>query len=175
MRFVSILQAAALFLPAIASAQTEASVSWPVTPGARVRILSPLLGERKEIGTVVTTGPDTLFFRQSAQGETRALTTAMITAIDVASGKRTRKMKGAIVGFLAGTVLGGILGSAVGKEAENCDYCFNPSTRAEFTLIFAGLGGALGAGVGTLVGMRQAEIWVPVAIPPATRFPRDED
>jgi outer membrane lipoprotein SlyB len=79
-------------------------------------------------------------------------------------------MKGAVVGFLAGAALGGIVGNVVGKEAENCDYCFNPSSRGELTLIVAGLGGALGAGVGAVVGRRQTDIWVPVAIPPAVRI-----
>jgi hypothetical protein len=170
MRIVSVLLTVAVFVPAASGAQTDATVSWPVPNGARVRILSPSLGDKKEIATVVRTAPDTLFFRQSPQGDTRALSTAMITAIDVADGKRSRKMKGAVVGFLAGAALGGIVGNVVGKEAENCDYCFNPSSRGELTLIVAGLGGALGAGVGAVVGRRQTDIWVPVAIPPAVRI-----
>jgi hypothetical protein len=170
MRFVPILQAAALLVPAISGAQTQASVVWPVASGARVRILSPVLGDKKEIGTAVTATPDTLFFRQSAQGETRVLSTAMIAGIDVSAGKRSSKMKGALVGFLAGAALGGIVGNVVGKEAENCDYCFNPSSRAELTMIVAGLGGALGAGVGAVVGMRQTDIWLPVAIPRSARL-----
>jgi len=46
MRFVSMLYAITLGAPALASAQTPGNPEWPVQAGSRVRILSPVFGDR---------------------------------------------------------------------------------------------------------------------------------
>ena len=61
MRFFPMVCAAVLAVPVLSAAQAADPVAdWPLTPGLRVRVLSPALGGRPETGNVVSATADTL-------------------------------------------------------------------------------------------------------------------
>jgi hypothetical protein len=164
MRFISMLQAFSLMAPVLSGAQAVTTSDWPPASGSRVRILSPALGDKKQSGTVISTTPDTLFFRQSAQAPVRALSTSQIARMDIARGTHTRGKRGALIGFLLGAGAGAAIAAATYKPCE----CFAVDFgRGGDAAIGAVLGGVLGGVTGGIVGMRQADTWVPLNVPRA--------
>ena len=163
MRFIRILCSAALVAPTFAAAQAGPIPEWPITPGSRVRILSPILGDQKQTGWVVSTTSDTLVFLPAKQSTSTAIGTLNIVAIDVAHGTHTQKLQDALVGLLVGAGGGAILGYATYKRPKPCDYCL-VFGRGFATAIAGGVGGILGTFVGVLFGSRQGDTWVPVAV-----------
>jgi hypothetical protein len=165
MRFVWILCSAALVAPTVSAAQAGPVLDWPIVPGSRVRILSPVLGDQKETGSVVSATSDTLVFRPATLSTAFPIATPNIVGIEVARGTHSRKVKGALLGFLAGAGAGAIIGYASYKRpACSGGFCldFGPGFDAALA---SGLGGILGTVAGTIVGARQTDTWVPVAIP----------
>jgi hypothetical protein len=173
MRYVSMLYAITLAAPALSSAQTPANPEWPIQAGSRVRILSPVLGDKRQTVTVISSTPDALVFRQSVQAAPQTLSSAAITRMEVSTGTRAHKMKSALIGLAVGAAAGGILGYATyqrptcknpNNQIVGClAIDFGPSGDAAFA---AGAGGVLGAIVGALIGSRQTDTWVPVTMPP---------
>lgn len=164
MRFVWILCSAALVAPTLSAAQAGPILDWPIAPGSRVRILSPVLGDQKETGSVVSATSDTLVFRPVKLSTGFAIATPNIVGIEVARGTHSRKLKGALLGFLAGAGAGAIVGYATYKPTPCNGFCidFGPGFDAALA---GGLGGILGIVAGTIFGARQTDTWVPVAVP----------
>ncbi|GAC1454303.1 MAG: hypothetical protein PVSMB1_03310 [Gemmatimonadaceae bacterium] len=102
MRLVRILCSAAILAPTLSAAQTTLIPEWPIAAGSRVRILSPVLGDQKETGSVVSATPDTLVFRPAKQSTATAIGTPNIVGIKVARGTHSQRLKGAPAGLLAG-------------------------------------------------------------------------
>ena len=151
-----------LFLiPAIASAQWPAS--WPLDSGSKVRILSPVVGDQFQIGTLISTRADTVLFRPAGNLTPFTVTTSHIVKLDVARGSHQQKAKGALIGLLAGAAGGALFGIAAYPNPCT-DFCF--LNRGETAAIMGGLGGVAGALIGALVGgFVLADTWVPVAVP----------
>jgi hypothetical protein len=168
MRFITMVCAAALLVPALVAAQEAASVpDWPLTPGLRVRVLSPELSWRPKIGSVVSSTSDTLVFAPAKESFTTALSTPKIARIEVAQGMHTRKLQGAILGFLAGAGAGLVIGSATYKPPK-CDpnvWCMDMFGEAGNTMVGAVLGGLLGTITGVMIGSRESDNWVQVQLP----------
>ena len=162
MRFILILQALSLVVPVGSGAQTAAPSGWPPAPGSRARILSPVLGEKKQSGVVMSATQDTLFFRQSGASGDRALLTSQITSMEIARGTHTRKGRGALIGFIIGAGTGAGLAAATYKESPGLAIDFGRGGDAAFGGVFGGL---LGAAIGALVGTRSTDTWVPLAAP----------
>jgi hypothetical protein len=164
MRFVWILCSAALVAPTVSGAQAGPILDWPIVPGSRVRILSPVLGDQKETGSVVSATSDTLVFRPVKLSTAFPIATPNIVGIEVARGTHSRKLKGALLGLMAGAGAGAIVGYASYKRPDCSSFCidFGPGLAAA---IAGGLGGILGTVAGTIVGARQTDTWVPVAVP----------
>ena len=141
MRHYVILVAASLAVPALA--QT------PV-PGDPVRITAPSLGFEKEIGSLVRVSPDSLTYRRSAApGDSLTIATSSITRLEIAFGNKQQRRigHGALVGLGIGAGLGLIAGVADGDPTcEKGGYCVNAGVS------IAALG-ALGAAIGTIVGV----------------------
>ncbi len=131
---------------------------------SRVRILSPVLGDREQTGYVVSSTSDTLVFLPAKQSTSTAISTPNIIRIEVAHGTHTQKMNDALVGLLVGAGGGAIIGYATYKRPRPCDFCidFGPGGQAA---IAGGLGAILGTFVGVIAGSRQTDTWVPVAVP----------
>lgn len=167
MRFISMLCAVALATPLLSVAQTPIKSDWPLDSGARVRILTPFLGDHSQTVTVVSATRDMLVFRQGSGPATQSVGTPQITRLEVATGTHANKLKGALIGLLAGAAGGAILGAATYQRPAPCQgFCLNidfgRSGAAEFG---AALGAVVGALAGTLIGIHQTDTWTPVAVP----------
>jgi len=171
MRFISMVCAAALVVPALSAAQAADPVpDWPLTPGLRVRVLSPALGWRPKTGNVVSANSDTLVFLPAKQAVSTAISTPKISRIEVAQGKRTHKLQGALLGLFIGAGAGAILASASYKPPKCAPdvWCMDVFGQGGETAGGGILGGLLGALVGTIAGNRETDNWVPVAVPAPT-------
>jgi hypothetical protein len=163
-----LLFAAALFSPAAMNAQMGVGVVWPVAAGSKVRIMSPVLGDRQQVGIAASATADTLSFRPEAGG-TFNIATPNIAKMDLAVGSHTRKARGAGIGFLVGAAVGAALGAASFKECQG--FCIMPDTRGFDAALGGVLLGAVGAVVGTMAGARHMDTWVPVAVPHSSQTP----
>ncbi len=165
MHFIRMLCVAAVAAPTLSAAQAVQAPDWPIAPGSRVRISSPILGDRKQTGSVVSATSDTLVFRSAKQSISTAISTPNIVRIEVARGTHSTKAKGALIGLLIGG-LGTAAIVAATWTPPNCGglVCldFGRGGDAAFGGLLGGLGGTI---VGALVGMRQTDTWVPVAVP----------
>lgn len=161
------LCSAALMVPALSAAQTAAVRDWPIAAGTRVRILSPALGDQKQTGSVVSATSDTLVFLPVKQSISMPISTPNIARIEVVRGTHSRKLVGALVGFVAGAGVGSLIGSATYKKPPKCvGFCFQMmDARSDAVIAGSVLGGLGGTIVGLVVGLRQSDTWVPVAVP----------
>jgi hypothetical protein len=167
MRSSRMMLAVLLLVPVLSGAQASPNPNWPLTPGLRVRILSPALGWRPKTGSVVSATSDTLVFLPAKQSISTALATPKIAAIEVARGTRTHKLQGAMLGLLAGAAAGAIISSATYKPPKCAadTWCFDVLGQGGETAIGGMLGGLLGILVGSVVGNRETDNWVPVQVP----------
>jgi hypothetical protein len=144
-------------------AQEVPIADWPVAAGARVRILSPALGDRRQIGNVASATWDTLVFVPVRQSTSTAIGTPNIVSIDVSKGKHTQMGKGAVMGFL---IFGGAGAFMSNVAYHDCHpHCLWKTSRNSDTLIGGVSGALLGAFVGAALGGRKTDTWVPVAVP----------
>jgi hypothetical protein len=80
--------------------------------------------------------------------------------MEVARGTHTRKAKGALLGFLIAGGATALITAATWKDTNGFD--FGRWGDAAFAGGFLGI---VGAGVGTVVGMRATQSWESVPIP----------
>jgi len=167
MRFILIVSAAALVVPSLSVGQVAPVPDWPLAPGLRVRVLSAVLGDKQQTGSVVSATSDTLVFLPAKQAASTSLSTPNIARIEVARGTHTSKLKGALLGLFAGAAVGAIYGSA-SYTPPKCDattWCLDMFGRQFNTVAGGVLGSLLGILTGTIVGSRESDTWVPVAVP----------
>ena len=169
MRLKRILCVAAVMTASPSGAQEAPIADWPLAAGARVRILSPALGDRRQIGNVASATWDTLVFIPVKQSTSTAIATQNIVRIDVSRGKHTQMGKGAVMGFLIFGSAGAFMANVAYHDCH--PHCLWVTTRRSDTVVGGVLGGLLGAFVGAVIGGRQTDTWVPVAVPVATRSP----
>ena len=167
MRFILVVSATALIVPALTAAQTAAIPDWPLTPGLRVRVLSPALGNRPKTGSVVAATSDTLIFLPVKQSVSTALSTPEIARIEVARGTHTRRLEGALLGLFVGAAAGAIISSASYAPPKCAPgvWCMDVLGQGGETAAGGVLGGLLGMLVGTIIGDRKTDTWVPVTVP----------
>jgi hypothetical protein len=164
MRIIPMLYTIAVVTPLLAGAQEAVNSSWPLATGSRVRILSAVLGDRKEQGTVVSTTKESIVFQQKSLNVPQTLGVNAISQMDISQGTHSRALKGAFWGlWIGGAVVAGIT-AATWQKPKDCGFCmdFGRGGDAAMAGVF---GGALGAVVGLLVGAMPTETWVPVDIP----------
>ena len=144
-------------------AQTPGATSWPPAAGARARILSPVFGGQKQVGTVESVTGDTLRFRPEGLSSV-SLKPSDITMIEVSTGTHTAKAKWAAIGFLAGAAAGAGIGSATYKPCKDSFACIGDIGGRSGSIGLGAIFGALfGGAAGTLWGTRRLETWVPVS------------
>ena len=163
MRVGRILYIGALVATSRSGAQTAPIADWPLAVGSRVRILSPVLGDKQRVGNVIATTWDTLVFHPVKQSTSTPIGTPNIVTIEVSKGKHTQMGKGAVMGFLIFGGAGAFMGNVAYRDCH--PHCLWKTTRRSDTLTGGVLGGLLGAFVGAAVGGRQTDTWVPVAVP----------
>jgi hypothetical protein len=171
MRFIPMMFAAVLVVPVLSAAQAADPVpDWPLTPGLRVRVLSPALGWRPKTGNVVSATSDTLVFLPSKQAASTAIGTPKISRIEVVQGKRTHKLQGALLGLFVGAGVGAIWASASYKPPKCAPgvWCMDLFGQSGDAAAGGILGGLLGMITGIIVGNRETDNWVPVAVPAPT-------
>jgi hypothetical protein len=162
MRFIRTLCIAAVMAPCWSGAQSAPIADWPLAAGSRVRILSPVLGDKQKIGNVISATWDTLVFVPVKQSASTAIATPNIVRIEVAKGKHTQTAKGAVLGLLIFGGAGALAATVSHRDCHNC--LWQPGRR--FDVVTGGVVcGLLGALVGAAVGGRQTDTWVPVAVP----------
>lgn len=151
--------ASLLLLPiacAVAVAQED-----PVPPGSRIRVTSPMLGDARRIGTVVTFHTDTLVFQPAGSRDSVAIPASALTRLEVSAGRRRPILKGMGIGFLVGAATGVILGFASG-DSENGWWDWTAEQKA-------GIGGAVLGSVGAVAGgvigaTRVTERWARISL-----------
>jgi hypothetical protein len=160
MRIFSLLQAVILVAPALSGAQGVAPAipSWPVPAGARVRVSSPVLGDKQQVGVVLSATRDTLTFRAERQPAYTSISTSDIRQLEISQGARTHRLLGGLVGFPLGAVAGGFIGAATVEKG-------NGNARVDSAILGAAVGGLLGAVAGALIIGRTVDSWLPVAVP----------
>lgn len=165
MRLILLMCLVTLVAPTPSVGQVDPVPGWPIDPGTRVRILSPVLGTRSATGSVVSATSDTLMFRKDKRSTSTAIGTPNIVRIEVARGTHSTKAKGSLMGFLVGAVTGTLIGAAVYTPTECNLICVEPVGRAGVAAAGGVVGGVGGAIIGALVGRRQTDTWVPVPVP----------
>jgi hypothetical protein len=96
--------------------------------------------------------------------------TTDITSLEVSRGTHTRKARGALWGTLIGAGIGGILGYAAyteptcNNQGYGCFFVIGPTSRSSNAAFSALGGGIVGALIGTLVGARSTDTWVPASL-----------
>ena len=167
MRFIRILCSAALVAPSLSAAQAPLIPAWPITAGERVRISSPTLGDKYQTGSVVSVTSDTLVFLPAKQSTSMAISTPNIVRMDVARGTHTSKLKGGLLGLALGVGVGAAIGAATYKPPKcgGGQWCIDLFGRQGDAVVGGVAGGLLGTISGLIIGGRQTDTWVPVAVP----------
>ncbi len=162
MRFILALCAASMIVPAPAAGQTDPIGDWPIPAGSKVRILSPVLGKRHAMGSVVSATSDTLMFRAASESTVTTILTPNIVRIDVARGTHTNTARAGFAGFIFGALVGAAIGAAT--TPPPCTNCLDFSQG--YAAVGGGLaGGLIGAVIGVTIGKRPSDTWVPVSVP----------
>jgi hypothetical protein len=169
MRLKPILCIATVMTAALSGAQEAPIADWPLAAGARVRILSPTLGDRWQTGNVSSATSDTLVFVPVKKSTSTSIATPNIVRIDVSTGRHTQMGKGAVMGFLIFGGAGAFMSNVAYRDCH--PHCLIKTSRRSDTLIGGVSGALLGAFVGAALGGRKTDTWVPVAVPVERRAP----
>lgn len=147
-----------------ATAQSPATPGSPIDSGSRIRVLSPILSQNREVGKLVSLTPDTLLFRIAKRPETTAIPIGAVTRLEVSNGTHQTKMKSALIGLFVGAAAGAALGAATYHPAKCEAACFD--FGAGFDAAVVGILGGLAGGItGLIMGSRERDTWVPVTVP----------
>jgi hypothetical protein len=167
MRLMSTLCAVVLMTPVAGFSQVSQPDIMQVDTGSRVRIVAPVFGPSKQVGTVSSLTRDTLVLRHGSSTAFQSVATSDITALEVSSGKHTNKARGALWGLLIGAGGGAILGYTMYSPPKcvnqvfGCIVLIGPDSKGSNAAFSAMAGGVFGMLAGTLIGMRASETWVP--------------
>jgi len=163
-RSLAALGVASFVLTAGGQAQTDTT---HLAPGIRVRIhrahYAPL------VGNLVSLGPDSLVVAV-APADTAFVARQSITQVEIFQGRKSNAGKGAKTGLLIGGLGGALLGAMAAAAQDESDFLYVPPGQ----LVLGGaIGwGALGAGIGALIGSgSHTDRWQPTVLPTAMVVP----
>jgi hypothetical protein len=145
--------------PATAAMQAET----PLHVGGKVRYKLDAPRADWQQGELTGVDTDTLHL-VDGDGGGRAVPTLQIGALEVSSGRRSNAGRGAMMGGIVGTALG--LGLGISASSQKCpSLCYVPDGAQEVVAATA-LFGAVGAGIGALIGVTsRRDRWVEVPRP----------
>src|SRR3954469_1035294 len=163
MRINPLVYATAMLIPLAAHSQETINSSWPLATDSRVRIQAPILGDKRQTGTLVTATNDSVVFQSVDQAATRALALTDITRLEVKRGTHTNRWKGALLGFV---ILGGASAaySAATWSVEDEGSQYFDFGRGGDAAFVGGFGAIVGALLGTAIGSIHMDTWVPVRL-----------
>jgi hypothetical protein len=170
---------ASVLLTLSVTVSVAAQGTWPVQPGARVRITARARDSSigKQVGTLLAQRNDTLWLRvQEYRVDTVAFATTHIARVDVSEGIHGHALLGGGIGLLSGVVIGAIAaaddgsGTCTQPDTVGCALAMGVADAVDdvaniaLPIVF-GLSGAL---VGAIVGaFVRTDAWV--ALPGAGR------
>ena len=96
-------------------AQPPVIPTWPVASESRVRVLSPVLGDKKQVGVAVAATRDTLSFRGEKQLSYVSIHTFDIRQLEITQGTHTRRFAGGLL-IVGGAAVGAAIGAATWKK-----------------------------------------------------------
>ena len=155
----SMLVLCLLTLITVSSAQAQ-GISTDLVPGRRIRV-------QQHQGTMVqgalVSVSDTALTLRTSETDTVVVARAAIAKVEVYEGTKSKAGKGAVTGLLIGGGIGVVLGVATASSTEGTLLESSPGSYAVGSgLLF----GALGAGVGALIGSgSHTEKWQSVVLP----------
>ncbi|MBA3465868.1 MAG: hypothetical protein H0T21_00510 [Gemmatimonadaceae bacterium] len=166
MKQLVLLSAAAICAATLATSRLPAQASTALTPGARVRLITPRLESSQQIVRVITATRDSVEFRSDGYPVTRSLAISDLSAIEVASTSRRPFLRNMLVGGGVGALVGGVVGYAT-YEDSNCEiFCIFDTTRGQEAALSGSLLGTIGVVVGAgIAAFQDRERW--------TRIPLD--
>jgi hypothetical protein len=127
----------------------------PVAEGDRVRVWAPSVGVEGWVGTLLALRPDTIVVGNS---KNLVLEISSLTKLEVSRGNESKAGTGGIIGFVGGAVAGAVicLASECSITVGSGDGDSRSDPLDENPLVSVGLaavvGGAVGYGVGVLIG-----------------------
>ena len=165
MKFLALIFVGLVGITVTGLAQTAASTNWPPIAGSRARILSPVLGGERRVGTIESVTGDTLQFRGDGFNSV-SLKPSQITRIELSAGTHhTAKAKWAAIGLLVGAGAGAAVGSATYKPCRDSFACIGDIGGRKGQIAGGALVGALVGGIaGALWGASGRETWVPLRL-----------
>jgi len=156
-----------LIAPHAAQAQQDTA---GLVPGRRIRVHQQ--GNQKLVGSFVSMDSASLAIVTNV-GDTVRVPRGSIDGLDLSQGTKSNAGKGALTGLLIGGLGGVIIGVAASGSDDDEFFDFSAGTWA------AGIGltfGALGAGIGALIGSGQrTDKWAPTAWPTLSFQPSRRD
>ncbi|HEV2148689.1 MAG TPA: hypothetical protein VGR37_14895 [Longimicrobiaceae bacterium] len=155
----------ALALPGALAAQQQPAPL--LAPGARVRIVAPVLSADKISGTVVSADSGWVHLRSTDPASERWMRLSLVESAEVSLGRNrgARAFRGSTWGGFLGFGLGVIVGAQLASELPT-----GVATSAALGAVGVGLlGGGIGAGIGAIT---PRERWQPSRFPRAVVSPR---
>jgi len=122
-----------------------------VAPGDTVRVTAPSMDMDDSVGTVAALETDTLTVQVEERADALYVPLADVTKLEVRRGQKSNVGKGALIGLGVGALMGVGLGLLVVEGGEACDRGVQDCWQA--IPAGAGLLGAVGAGLGALIGL----------------------
>lgn len=137
-----------------------------LVPGRRIRVHRR--AEPALVGELVSLGSDSLTMTTAA-ADTVAVARAAITRLDLSTGTKSQAGQGAVTGLLIGAATGALLGVAASGSDDGSWVDAGPGAWA----LSGAIGfGAIGAGVGALIGAgKHTDRWEQSALPAVVVMP----
>lgn len=158
-RIASLVAALVLAAPFTVLAQQESVLA----PGDRIRVTAPAMGVEQLVCTLSAFSADSVVVED--RDTLLSLPLASVTKLEVYRGQQLRGGNRAVTGLLVGGGAGALFGLIIGAP-EAGDWGARYVLGG--ALIFAGLGGAVGAFIGAAVRQRRlVERWEPVLLYPS--------
>jgi hypothetical protein len=152
------LAIALLVLPSLGQAQQDTT---GLAPGRRIRVHQP--DKHTVVGNFVAIDSASLGL-ETTPGDTLQIARARITGVDLSVGTKSKTGQGALSGLMYGALGGVALGllASAGQDPNELFYVSPGAAAAGGALMF----GAIGAGVGALIGSgKRTDRWEPTVWP----------
>jgi hypothetical protein len=163
MRQTILCIAAASCLLAADSASLAAQATTAIAPGARVRLITPLLETSRQMVRIISATSDSVEFQSEGYPITRRIALSDVSAVEVRSDGQRPFVRDMLIGAGLGAALGGIISSAAYKECGSCGYF--KTSRGQETAAGAVVGGAAGLVAGLAVAaLQKGERWTRIPL-----------
>jgi hypothetical protein len=157
-RFSTSAASSVALLLACASALSAQDTAF-VSEGSRVKVFPAMAGAKPVSGQVAKLSYDTLVIVPKGNGSAQTFYSGDLRKIEMVQGKKSNWLKGGIIGGGVGLASFAI---AAGGGSGNDSFCSDTGCVARATALGAGIGFAIGAGIGAL---SKSDRWVEAEFP----------